>query len=94
MHGSLLSSLCSILELIQGFGLVSLQPLFPSALLDSRAAGGCRRSIEHVTHACRVAGAGGAQAAKDAAGNDVKASQWLTTHKTGELRALHTKPMV
>lgn len=30
---------------------------------------------------CRVAGAGGAQAAKDAAGDAVKASSWLKTHK-------------
>ncbi|CAL5218887.1 g625 [Coccomyxa viridis] len=29
----------------------------------------------------KVAGAGGAQSAKDAAGNDVRASQWLQTHK-------------
>ncbi len=28
-----------------------------------------------------MAGAGGAQSAKDAAGNDVRASQWLQTHK-------------
>ena len=33
---------------------------------------------------CRVAGAGGAQAAKDAAGNDVRASSWLQTHKPSE----------
>ena len=33
---------------------------------------------------CRVAGAGGAQSAKDAAGNDVKASVWLQSHKKGE----------
>lgn len=30
---------------------------------------------------CRVAGAGGAQAAKDAAGDVVKASSWLKSHK-------------
>ena len=32
----------------------------------------------------RVAGAGGAQAAKDAAGNDVKQSVWLQSHKPSE----------
>ena len=33
---------------------------------------------------CRVAGAGGAQSAKTAAGDDVKASVWLQSHKKGE----------
>lgn len=32
----------------------------------------------------RVAGAAGGQTAKDAAGNDVKASKWIETHKAGD----------
>ncbi len=31
----------------------------------------------------RVAGTAGGQTAKDAAGNDVKASKWIETHKAG-----------
>jgi len=33
---------------------------------------------------CSAAGGGGGIAAKDAAGNDVKASAWLTTHLAGD----------
>ncbi len=40
---------------------------------------------------CRVAGSGGGQVAKDAAGNDVRASKWLETHKSGALQ-LPTAP--
>ena len=40
-------------------------------------------SLNEALDTHRVAGAGGAQTAKDAAGNDVKASKWLATHKPG-----------
>ena len=33
---------------------------------------------------CRVAGAGSGLAAKDALGNDIKASTWLKTHPVGD----------
>lgn len=38
---------------------------------------------------CRVAGTAGGQIAKDAAGNDVKSSKWLASHKTGGWNRKH-----
>ena len=43
---------------------------------------------------CRVAGAGGAQSAKTAAGDDVKASVWLQSHKKGEQLPQHPSAAV